>query len=71
MRCSIVVWRVPFYLVGKDFRREVPRTAKEIEDKLSHVEGVLSDVAPTILELMGLDIPAEMTGVSLMPRLLV
>lgn len=31
-------------------------------------DGVLADVAPTMLELMGLDIPAEMTGVSLIDR---
>lgn len=31
-------------------------------------DGVLADVAPTMLELMGLDKPAEMTGVSLLNR---
>jgi 2,3-bisphosphoglycerate-independent phosphoglycerate mutase len=30
--------------------------------------GVLADVAPTVLELMGIDIPAEMTGKSLISR---
>ena len=28
--------------------------------------GLLADVAPTVLDLMGLDQPAEMTGVSLL-----
>jgi 2,3-bisphosphoglycerate-independent phosphoglycerate mutase len=42
---------VPFILVRKDA-------------KLRSV-GVLADVAPTVLELMGIDIPAEMTGKSL------
>ena len=28
--------------------------------------GVLADVAPTVLDLMGLEIPAEMTGTSLL-----
>ena len=32
-------------------------------------EGRLADVAPTLLELMGLPQPAEMTGVSLMHRI--
>ena len=31
--------------------------------------GVLADVAPTLLELMGLPKPAEMTGHSLIERL--
>lgn len=34
-----------------------------LDDSVSHVEnGILADVAPTILSLMGLEIPAEMTG---------
>ncbi len=41
--------KVPFVYVGRD-------ATPVVED------GVLSDVAPTILQLMGLDIPAEMTG---------
>jgi len=31
--------------------------------------GVLADVAPTLLDLMGLPKPAEMTGLSLIERL--
>jgi 2,3-bisphosphoglycerate-independent phosphoglycerate mutase len=30
--------------------------------------GVLADVAPTLLELMGIDQPAEMTGESLISQ---
>ena len=30
--------------------------------------GVLADVAPTVLELLGIAQPAEMTGRSLLPR---
>jgi len=42
---------VPFVLVRKNVRlRDV---------------GILADVAPTVLDLMGIDIPAEMTGKSL------
>jgi 2,3-bisphosphoglycerate-independent phosphoglycerate mutase len=37
-------------------------TQKNIELRTS---GILADVAPTVLELMGLEIPAEMTGKSL------
>jgi 2,3-bisphosphoglycerate-independent phosphoglycerate mutase len=32
-------------------------------------EGRLADIAPTLLELMGLPKPAEMTGTSLMRRM--
>ena len=35
--------------------------------QLSHDPG-LSDVAPTILDLMGLDIPKEMSGQSLLEK---
>ncbi|MBI2380573.1 MAG: 2,3-bisphosphoglycerate-independent phosphoglycerate mutase [Gammaproteobacteria bacterium] len=45
---------VPFVYVGK--------RAVSLRDG----EGVLSDVAPTLLTLMGLPIPAEMTGTSLL-----
>lgn len=62
---------VPFYLIANQFRRQAPRTEQEIKETLSRVEGVLSDVAPTILDLMGLAVPAEMTGINLLPRLLV
>jgi 2,3-bisphosphoglycerate-independent phosphoglycerate mutase len=47
--------RVPFVLVGAAFSND------ETELK----EGILADVAPTILKLMGLEQPAEMTGVPL------
>ena len=31
-------------------------------------DGILADVAPTLLEMMGLDAPEEMTGKSLIQR---
>jgi 2,3-bisphosphoglycerate-independent phosphoglycerate mutase len=37
-------------------------------DAVSLADGRLADVAPTLLELMGLDQPAEMTGTSLIRR---
>ncbi len=61
---------VPFILIGKQFEKP------EISDKgisgLATVMpiGVLSDVAPTLLELMGLQKPESMTGVSLLSQLL-
>ena len=58
---------VPIYIVGKNFERikdnfEVAMTEKESA-------GVISDVAPTVLELMGLPKPEEMTGISLLDQL--
>lgn len=53
---------VPFYLIGKEFSRTSTLPPE--------VTGIISDVAPTILELMGIEKPTEMTGVSLLPKLL-
>ena len=47
---------VPFVLVGKDYLRSVQLRS-----------GILADIAPTILNIMGLPIPPEMTGHSLLP----
>lgn len=56
--------QVPFYLVRRGYERRKDEAAvKKIET--SNV-GVLSDVAPTILHLMGLPAPSEMTGVNLL-----
>lgn len=55
---------VPLYLVGKKFQRK--RTEEEVTKSMSQANGLLSDIAPTILELMEIDKPAEMTGESLL-----
>jgi 2,3-bisphosphoglycerate-independent phosphoglycerate mutase len=62
---------IPFFLIAEQFKRPNPRDKKAIEDTFSQIEGVLADVAPTVLDLMGLSVPAEMTGINLLPRLLV
>ncbi|MFH1713482.1 MAG: 2,3-bisphosphoglycerate-independent phosphoglycerate mutase [Candidatus Jacksonbacteria bacterium] len=53
---------VPCILVGKNFVEQ-----KKIVPDLSTYtpRGVLADVAPTILKIIGIDIPLEMTGCSL------
>lgn len=53
---------VPFYLIGKEFERE------DADEKYSFStpEGMLSDIAPTILDIMRIPKPAEMTGESLL-----
>lgn len=62
---------VPFYLVANQFRRSSARSSEEIDERMREAQGVLSDVAPTILDLMGLSVPAEMTGINLLSNLLV
>lgn len=55
---------VPFYLIGKRYQRE--RTIEEREQAFIQANGILADVAPTILELMDISKPEEMTGDSLL-----
>lgn len=55
---------VPFYLIANEFKKE--KTDQEILKFESIPLGILADVAPTILELMGIPKPEEMTGVSLL-----
>lgn len=59
---------VPIYLVGRDYIRAVSEA--EIEDREKSTIGILSDVAPTILEIMKLPKPTDMTGESLLNMLL-
>lgn len=51
---------VPFYLVSEDYLN------RQFGGKTL---GILADIAPTILELLGLPIPEEMTGQSLLSSL--
>ncbi|MDP3762858.1 MAG: 2,3-bisphosphoglycerate-independent phosphoglycerate mutase [bacterium] len=61
---------VPFFVVANEFKRKNPRSGEEISKNYFQVGGVLTDVAPTILELLKISKPAEMTGISLLPKLL-
>ena len=54
---------VPFYVVVKEYERL--RSPEEIQQSFSSIAGIIADVAPTILEIMGLPKPDEMTGESL------
>jgi len=55
---------VPFYLIGNELKRE--KSQEKLEVEKIEIGGILADVAPTILELMGLSQPSEMTGKSLL-----
>jgi len=61
---------VPFMLVGKQFQRRHPRTTGLASLAGTVPVGVLSDVAPTLLELLGIPKPPEMTGISLLPQMI-
>ncbi|KAK0187274.1 cofactor-independent phosphoglycerate mutase [Armillaria mellea] len=53
---------VPFIMTGD------PEKYKFTEDKEDEEEGALCDVAPTVLDLLGLEKPEEMTGRSLLAK---
>lgn len=55
---------VPLYLIGNDFRKQ-----HEHENIDENISGLLSDIAPTILNLMNIEIPSEMNGVNLLEKL--
>lgn len=60
---------VPFYLVGKKWKRKTPLEPNKITQCYKETKGVLTDIAPTVLELLEIKIPAEITGKSLIPKL--
>ncbi len=59
---------VPLIIIGKDFRGQAGPGGDPPEGDLSLLPpvGVLADVAPTVLQLMGLEQPEEMTGRALL-----
>ena len=57
---------VPFFIVGNKFRRSVPLADDKIQKAKAEINGILTDIAPTILELLKLKKPSEMTGNSLL-----
>ncbi len=59
---------VPFYLVASEYRFSAPRP--EGSSVSPEVAGIIGDIAPTILQLMSLAQPADMSGNSLLPQLL-
>jgi 2,3-bisphosphoglycerate-independent phosphoglycerate mutase len=57
---------VPLYFVTSRNRLRAMRTEEEIQQRFSQPMGVLADIAPTILELLSVKKPEEMTGRSLL-----
>lgn len=58
---------VPFYLVGNNFVRQ--KSKEEADEIAKETVGILADVAPTILEIMQIPKPKEMTGQSVLGML--
>lgn len=54
---------VPFLVVGEKFKKE--KNDSETIHEESEIKGILHDIAPTILNLMDIKKPEEMTGISL------
>lgn len=57
---------VPLYLIARDLKLKTINNVAAIK---TNVQGFLSDIAPTILDLMSIEQPEEMTGKSLLERL--
>lgn len=60
---------VPFFVVANDLKLKTPREDAEILKKYEEVKGVLTDVAPTVLELLVLPKHPDMTGINLLPKI--
>lgn len=56
----------PFFLIGEEFKLKNPRSEDEMEKIYESPKGIICDIAPTILELMQISKPPEMTGESLL-----
>src|SRR3989344_3163832 len=61
---------VPMIIVASEFKRPNPRPGGIASLAGVAAIGVLSDVAPTVLELMGIDKPTEKTGISLLQQMI-
>lgn len=57
---------VPFCIVDNNFKLKNPKTEKELEFLYKQPTGILCDIAPTILNLMNLPVPKQMTGQNLL-----
>ncbi len=60
---------VPFYLIGERWKRKKPLEPAEIARSYKKIDGTITDVAPTILEILELETPPEMIGKSLLSTL--
>lgn len=59
---------VPFFVVAEDLKLKIPRTEEEIHKKYEETKGILTDIAPTVLELLGIAKHSDMTGINLLKK---
>jgi 2,3-bisphosphoglycerate-independent phosphoglycerate mutase len=57
---------VPFILIANEFRFAQAKDKNYLSLSAKVPDGVISDIAPTVLDLFGLPKPSEMTGVNLL-----
>jgi 2,3-bisphosphoglycerate-independent phosphoglycerate mutase len=60
---------VPLHLVAANLQRSTPKSDAELVEILTNPIGVLADIAPTILDVLHIEKPSSMTGVSLLASL--
>ena len=60
---------VPLYLIGNDFLLKNDRPRAKTDTMRLEIGGVLTDISPMIIELLGLHAPREMMGKNLLPLL--
>jgi 2,3-bisphosphoglycerate-independent phosphoglycerate mutase len=60
---------VPLVVIAKDLAFSQPKTRNYTSLSSAVPAGVISDIAPTVLEFLGIDKPKEMTAVSLVPQI--
>ena len=64
---KIIIFSIPFIVVGNNYAGKNFGWQNVVGSDLSLVQpqGILSDIAPTILKIMNIKKPNEMTGMSL------
>lgn len=61
---------VPFLVIGRGLERKTPKTKGYLELPSLVPTGILADVAPTVLALLNIPKPPEMSAISLVPLIL-
>lgn len=57
---------VPFFVIGEEFKIPESRSEEDLDGLYQPPKGIICDIAPTILDLMKIPKPQEMTGQSLL-----
>ena len=60
---------VPLVYLASTARRETPKTDEDLAQALGTPIGILADIGPTVLDILGLEKPKQMTAQSLLSHL--